>query len=143
MPVDCRWAHRTAALRGLSFRFAVRCEDEQLGTQVGCALAGSRASDDVAPIEHWYSVMAAPGGTGTFDISRDDEPLALDQCPGDALGWVVWDVNRSAAEASGDHLLFHAGALDAGDTGVLLPGAVRARASRRWWPGWPAPGWVT
>ena len=60
---------------------------------------------------------------GTFDISRDDEPLARDQCPGDALGWVVRDVNRSAAEASGDHLLFHAGALDAGGTGVLLPGA--------------------
>ena len=34
----------------------------------------------------------------------------------------MWDVNRSAAEASGEHLLFHAGALDAGGTGVLLPG---------------------
>ena len=87
-------------------------------------LAGLVASDDDgAPVEHWYSLTATPGGAGTFDVSRDDEPLARDQCPGDALGWVVWDVNRSAAETSGAHLLLHAGALDVGGTAVLLPGA--------------------
>ena len=39
------------------------------------------------------------------------------------MGWVVWDVNRAAAEAGGDHLLFHAGGIEADGTGVLLPGA--------------------
>jgi hypothetical protein len=120
---ETRWAHRTVALRALSYRFAVRSDDEHLGAQVESALAALRASDDAAPIGHWYSLTATPGGAGTVDISRDKEPLARDQSSGDALGWVVWDVNRSAADASGDHLLFHAAALDAGGTGVLLPGA--------------------
>ena len=44
------------------------------------------------------------------------------QLPGDAMAWVVWDVNRAAAEAGGDHLLFHAGGIEADGTGVLLPG---------------------
>lgn len=123
MPAGTRWAHRTAALRGLSYRFAVRTDDDRLGGQVGAVLAGLVVSDDAAPVDHWYSLTATPGGAGTFDISRDDEPLARDQCAGDALGWVVWDVNRSAAEAGDDHLLFHAGALDADGIGVLLPGS--------------------
>ena len=47
---------------------------------------------------------------------------ARGQQHGDALGWVVWDVNRAAADAGGDHLLFHSGAVEAGGTGVLFPG---------------------
>jgi hypothetical protein len=106
----------------LSHRFAVRCDDERLGDRVDAVLAGLRVPEAATTVDHWYSLTATPGGTGTLDVSRDGEPLAHDQCPGDALSWVVWDVNRSAAEASGEHLLFHAGALDAGGTGVLLPG---------------------
>jgi hypothetical protein len=34
----------------------------------------------------------------------------------------VWDVNRSAAAASGAHLLFHAAALETAGAGMLLPG---------------------
>jgi hypothetical protein len=109
-------------MRGLSYRFAVRCDDERLGERVDAVLAGLRAPGAKAPVGHWYSLTATPGGAGTLDVSRDDEPLAHDKCPGDALSWVVWDVNRSAAEASGEHLLFHAGALDAGGIGILLPG---------------------
>jgi hypothetical protein len=110
-------------MRGLSYRFAMRCDDERLGERVDAVLAGLRAPEAAATtVDHCYSLTATPGGAGTLDVTRDAEPLAHDQCPGDALSWVVWDVNRSAAEASGEHLLFHAGALDAGGTGVLLPG---------------------
>ena len=56
-------------------------------------------------------------------MRSDGDTVALDQRPGDAVGWVVWDVNRSTAEAGGSHLLFHAGALEAGGAGVLVPGA--------------------
>ncbi len=110
-------------MRGLSYRFAVRCDDERLGERVDAVLAGLRDPDAAATtVDHWYSLTATPGGAGTLDVTRDDDPLAHDQCPGDALSWVVWDVNRSTAEASGEHLLFHAGALDACGTGILLPG---------------------
>ena len=74
-------------------------------------------------MDHWYGLTTAPGSTGTVTVTRDGELLARDQSAGDALSWVVWDVNRCAAEASGRHLLFHAGALDAGGAGILLPGA--------------------
>ena len=114
--------HRTPSLHGLSHRFAVDCDDERLGRQVDALLAGLQAPDRAAPVDHWYA-LTVDTGRGSVDVTRDGEPLALDQCPGDALGWLVWDVNRSAAEASGHHLLFHAGALEANGTGVLLPGA--------------------
>jgi hypothetical protein len=113
--------YRTSSLHGLSHHFAVCCDDERLGRHVDALLAGLQAPDGAAPVDHCYALTVATG-RGTVDVTRDGEPLALDQCPGDALGWVVWDVNRSAAEASGHQLLFHAGALDADGTGVLLPG---------------------
>ena len=60
---------------------------------------------------------------GTLDVARDGEVLARGQQAGDALGWVVWDVNRAAADAGADHLLFHSGAVEADGAGVLFPGA--------------------
>jgi hypothetical protein len=43
--------------------------------------------------------------------------------PGVAVGWLVWDVNRLAAELSGEHLLFHSGGLEASGVGILVPAA--------------------
>jgi hypothetical protein len=122
MPGPQLVVHRTPDLRGLSYSFAVRCDDASLGACIDALFAGLRHPDS-APVVHWYSLTATPGNAGTFDVARDDEPLAHDLGPGDALGWVVWDVNRAAAAASGHHLLFHAGALDAHGIGLLLPGA--------------------
>ncbi len=122
MPVEHHRVQRSAGRRGLSYRFAVRSDDAQVSERAEAMFAGL-SDPEVVGVDHWYSVTAAPGHAGAFDVARDDELLAAAQCPGDALGWVVWDVNRSAAAASGQHLLFHAGALDAGGTGLLLPGA--------------------
>ncbi len=119
------WVHRTASLRGLSYRFAVRSDDEHLGRQIDALFAGLRDPEVAAPADHWYSLTTTPAsaGTVTVDVWRDGVSVALGQRPPDALGWVVWDVNRATAEASGNHLLLHAGALDASGAGVLVPGA--------------------
>jgi hypothetical protein len=116
-----RWPYRRAGLRGLSFRFGVRCDDVRVGAQVDWLFAGL-GEPDGAPVEHWYSLTSTAGGSGTFDVRRDDDALAHDQRVGDALGWVVSDINRSTAAASGAHLLFHAGALEADGAALLLPG---------------------
>ena len=123
-------AQSTPSLKALSYRFAVRSDDERLGRLVDAVLAGLRDAGATAPVEHWYSLTSsARAGTvdvrrdGTVDVRRDGMEIARRQSHGDAVGWVVWDVNRAAAEASGDHLLFHAGALEAGGAGVLVPGA--------------------
>ena len=88
-------------------------------------LRGLRGSVATAPVDHMYALTAAgpPAPAGTVDVARDGEELARGLPWSDAVGWVVWDVNRSAAEAGGDHLLFHAGAIEADGVGVLLPGA--------------------
>jgi hypothetical protein len=115
--------YRTPILSALSYRFAVRTDDESLGRQVDATLAGLRDFAGNAPARHWYSLTAADSPVGAFDVQRDDEFLARGQQPGDALGWVVWDVNRAAAEAGAEHILFHSGAVEAAATGILFPGA--------------------
>jgi hypothetical protein len=117
------WAHHTPSLRGLSYRFAVRTDDQRLGRLVDGVLEGMRDPDETAPVEHWYALTSSGGATSTVDVTRNGEEIARGLRHGDAVGWVVWDVNRSAAAASGHHLLFHAGALEAGGIGVLVPGA--------------------
>jgi hypothetical protein len=123
MGLERGWVHRTPYLSALSYRFAVRTDNERLGRRVEALLAGLRDPVETAPVEHWYSLTATDAAPGTVDVRRDGEELARGQLPGDAMGWVVWDVNRAAAEAGGDHLLFHAGGIEADGTGVLLPGA--------------------
>jgi hypothetical protein len=123
MGLDREWVHRTPNLSALSYRFAVRTDDVGVGRQIDAALGGLRDHLDTAFVEHWYSLTAADAPAGTLDVARDGEILAQGQQSGDALGWVVWDVNRAAADAGADHLLFHSGAVEADGTGVLFPGA--------------------
>src|ERR1700722_11827535 len=115
--------YRTPILSALSYRFAVRTDDESLGRQVDAILAGRGDFAGNEPARHWYSLTTADSPVGTFDVLRNDEFLARGQQPGDALGWVVWDVNRAAAEAGAEHILFHSGAVAAGASGALFPGA--------------------
>jgi hypothetical protein len=123
MGLERGWVHRTPNLSALSYRFAVRTDDVSVGCQIDAALGGLRDHLETAYVEHWYSLTAADEPGGTLDVTRDGEILAQGQQVGDALGWVVWDVNRAAADACADHLLFHSGAVEADGTGVLFPGA--------------------
>ena len=120
---DCLWAYRTPSLNGLSYRFAVRSDDGRLGRYVHSLLGGLREerADVEVPVEHLYSLTASAGGT--IDIVRDGELVAQAERPGVAVGWLVWDVNRAAAEAGRGHLLFHAAGLQHGGAGILVPGA--------------------
>jgi hypothetical protein len=126
---DCLWGYRTPAMTGLSYRFAVRSNDGRLGRCVQSLLAGlhEAGAGPTAPVEHWYSLTA--NADGTIDVARDGEPVAQAQRPGEAVGWLVWDVNRGAAQAGRNHLLFHAAGLQDGDAGVLIPGATGAGKS--------------
>ncbi|HWD55301.1 MAG TPA: hypothetical protein VG346_09260 [Acidimicrobiales bacterium] len=129
-------AHCTPNLNALSYRFAVCCDDESMGAHVNSVLAGLRdhsaegeggadhsAEGEGARAPHRYSLTASPGRDGALDLARDGELVEPGLGPADAVGWLVWDVNRLAAEQSGQHLLFHAGGLEADGTGVLVPGA--------------------
>jgi hypothetical protein len=120
MVLGTRPLYRTPALRALSFRFAVRSDDDDLGRHVDALLCGLRDGDGGAEVEHSYTLCTQPDG---IDVWRDDEPVVRGVRAAAVAGWVVWDINRSAAEASGEHLLFHAAALEFDGVGLLLPGA--------------------
>jgi hypothetical protein len=132
------WAYRTSRMHALSYCFAVRSDDDTVGRRVEEMLAGLQAERCSEPPAHWYSLcrsvhpsappVRVPGAAQPrirapkVDVWRDTTLLAVSQCPGDALGHIVCDVNRAAAEASGEHLLFHAGALEDSGAGILVPG---------------------
>jgi len=127
------WAHCTPNLRALSYRFAVCCDDAALGAHISVLLSSLRDPDpdpdaEVGgrePARHRYTLTASPDRAGTFDVRRDDELVEPGLAPGVAVGWLVWDVNRLAAELSGEHLLFHSGGLEleASGVGILVPAA--------------------
>lgn len=113
------------SLRGLDYRFGVRTDDDMLGRRIDALMAGLR---DAGPVGHWYALTRSASVQDAVDLTQDGHPVALGQRPDDAVGWLVWAVNRAAADASRRHLLFHAGAVQLArhgqeGCGVLLPGA--------------------
>ncbi len=119
-------AHCTPNLKALSYRFAVCCDDVSLGAHIDALLESLRDPADPADgalAPHRYALAASPARAGVVDLSRDGELMEPGLAPGDAVGWLMWDVNRLAAEQSGQHLLFHAGGLEADGIGILVPAA--------------------
>lgn len=133
-------AHCTAELAGLSHHFVVCCDDATLGRYVENLLGSLRLIDAssaaTAPARYELtrastsvSASASAGGAGgagggRWDLHRDGDVVVLETSPGGAVATLVWDVNRLAAERSGQHLLFHSGGLEApGGIGILVPAA--------------------
>jgi hypothetical protein len=121
-------SHGTPKLDGLSFSFAVDCDDPSLGAYLETLLGSLRGSaesaaavgSDQAPARY---ELTSSGRPGRYDLRRDGEDVELGVPPGDAVATLVWDVNRLAAERSGQHLIFHSGGLEAAGTGILVPAA--------------------
>lgn len=122
---DC--AYCTPNLRALSYRFAVCCDDAALGSHISALLSSLRDTDTPdeevigEPAPHHYTLQASTERPGAVDVRRDGEVVEPGLAPGVAVGWLVWDVNRLAAELSGEHLLFHSGGLEASGVGILVP----------------------
>lgn len=139
VPEEHEWAHCTPNLKALSYRFAVCTDDVALGAHISELFSSLRDVDAESPAggmvdadlggapgeptPHRYALTAAPDRPGTVDVRRDGELVEPRLAPGVAVGWLVWDVNRLAAELSGEHLLFHSGGLEASGVGILVPAA--------------------
>ena len=119
----------TPTLRALSYFFVVLCDGEVVHTHVSALLSslidahdgGADAVGEQAP--HCYTLKTSTERPATVDVGRDGEPVGSGLELGVAVAWLVWDVNRLAAELSGEHLLFHAGGVEASGVGILMPGA--------------------
>jgi hypothetical protein len=111
-----RWVHRTQTMQGLSFRFAVRSTDADLGNRVAALLDPLRSP---VPAAHWYSLVSGVGGV---DVFLDDEIVARVGDEAAAIAWLSWDLNRAVAQATNEHVLFHAGGAEGAAGGVLVPG---------------------
>ena len=110
----------------LDFSFSVECDEPVLHDELSSAFA-SLSSYDAGAVVTGYSVASEPDGT--FTLTRDGLMLRGSCAGHDLLEWLMWDVNRSAAEASSRYLLLHAAAVEHGGAGVLLPGASGAGKS--------------
>lgn len=108
--------YRSPAFSGLSFRFAIRCTDFCAGHFLESILSPLRAPSEP---EHWYSLVGLPDGR--VDLLRDDTTIARLSDTRSAVAWLLWDLNRSVVESTSEHMLFHAGGVEARGRGVLLP----------------------
>jgi hypothetical protein len=124
MLTDQGWAHCTPGLRALSYRFAVCCDDRALGRHIESMLSAlcdpGEEEASASDVPHCYTFTSR--ALGILDVARDGELVRAGLRYSDAIDWLVWDVNRGAAETSEQHLLFHAGGLESAGRGVLVPG---------------------
>lgn len=125
------WGHRTGRLEAVAFSFAVRSTDRRLGRYVEWVLGSLRAPGHGTRLSvedeatHWYSLIAGNGDGGTatsFDVVFDDESVCRSVDAPTSVAWLLWHLNQQAAASSGEGLALHAGAVQFGATGVLVPG---------------------
>jgi hypothetical protein len=116
---DVQWTYRSGAHRGLQFNFAVRSDDRDLGLHVETLLRSLR-SDQPESLD-WYSLLTSR--SEVLHLYFNDVHLAQVATEGEAIEWLLWDINRSTAAASDDSLLLHAGAVQASEGAIVFPAA--------------------
>jgi hypothetical protein len=110
----------TSAFGALSFRFVIHCSDLSLARYVGSLLSSLAVEPSTAGTDaHLYALTRLPGGG--VDLSRNETRIAQLPDAMSAVGWLLWDLNQEAVRSTSDRLLFHAGGVQSGDFGVLLP----------------------
>src|SRR5581483_3244553 len=116
---DGQWAFRSGPHGGLAFDFAVRSDDRALGLHVETLLRSLRR--DSAGATHWYSLLTAQ--SEIVRLYLDDTLLAELSTAGEAIEWLLWDINRSTAAASNTFLLLHAAAVQTHHGAIVFPAA--------------------
>lgn len=109
--VDCF----TVVADALGYRFSAEADDPDLDQLVRSTMAPLHSE---GPSEHRY-VLRGRGDAVTLEL--DGEPIFG---PGDSalvVEWLWWHVNQSAAAHAGDRVVLHAGAVRAGDAGIVFP----------------------
>ncbi len=112
-----RCAYRSPTLQALSFRFGVRCTDARLGSHIDSILTPLRSP---VPAAHWYSLVM--GSHGGIDVFHDGALVKRLPDPTSCVAWLIWDINRAAVESTAEHLLLHAGGVEARGGGIVFPG---------------------
>jgi hypothetical protein len=107
----------------LGFRFDVTIDDPRLRTYVEALLAALRSTDDA---EHHYVLSRSHDGNDQpFELSLDGTRVTATPEAERVVGTLVHDLNRRALEGCA-HLALHAGGVEHGGTGVVLPAVSEA-----------------
>jgi hypothetical protein len=107
----------------LGFRFDVTIDDPRLRTYVEALLAALRSTDDA---EHHYVLSRSHDGNDQpFELSLDGTRVTATPEAERLVGTLVHDLNRRALEGCA-HLALHAGGVEHGGTGVVLPAVSEA-----------------
>ena len=108
----------TGAFAALGHRFRVETNAPALTAQLAEALRPLAAPGGGA--DHRYEVVVDDAGKTT--VAADGAALVRGASLPLALEWLLWHVNQSAALSVAGQVTLHAGAVQAGSTGILLPG---------------------
>ena len=110
----------TATLQALSFRFEIRSNEEGEGRCIGTILSSLRAPGRA---DHTYSLVVQGG---RVEVLLDDRLLLRTESRAHAVAWLLWHISRTAVDASSEHLLIHAAALETANGAMLLPAPANA-----------------
>jgi len=123
--LDAReWAWSGGPYAGLHFAFRVRCDDEAAGGYLASVL-DPLASPVDAP--HTYSIVDhGPQRTQRAVVYLDGRRITRASSVAAAVPHLLWHVNRSTIRESGQYLLVHASAAEAGGRALVFPGAMEA-----------------
>jgi hypothetical protein len=108
----------TGALRALDHRFTVTSNAPELCEYLGSVLRPLAAPG--APADHRYE--AHVHHDRSVRLSLDGVPLSDCATVAAAVEWLLWHVNQAAAASVAGQVVLHAGGVQAGHVGILLPG---------------------
>lgn len=122
--------YRTQRFRALGHCFEVETADRPLGEYLdelfGAMAAASPRHDGDAAVRRYEIVEQHDGERSAWDLLADGRAVVRAAEPPTALAMLLWDVNRSVVERTGDLLLLHAAAAERDGVAVVLPGAMEA-----------------
>lgn len=113
-----RWSFRSGALSALDFCFGIRSTHGTLGRYLATMLRPMRG---LGPPDHWYSLVHQPDES--VELFLDDHLLQTSSGLRHAADWLLWHIDEQAVASVGDdHVVLHAGGVQWGEQGILLPG---------------------
>lgn len=108
----------TGVLEALRHRFRVETNLPELATYLTEILLPLSAPARLA--DHCYEILV--DGHGVSAVGIDGVPIVTGVALPMAMEWLLWHVNQSAAASVAGQVALHAGGIQAGAAGILLPG---------------------
>jgi hypothetical protein len=110
----------TPVRRGCGHRFAIRTPAPALTSYLDGVYAALPVADERG--HHHRYELTGPDEVGRWSAQLDAEPIGEPGTRAEALGLLLWRINRSVVGSSPDRIMLHAGGVRLDGVGIVLPG---------------------